>query len=227
MRNISDKIQPVNEYENSTVVFDEMLPSKQENIIDLFFTKGRHNSIDIYFISQNYCHLPENTFRNVSNIIISFKQTLRDIILLFHDQNKVRAVRLQEKLGKQNFHQGLKKVFKPVTKTIKDISDDVKKTMMLTSKENSEALANLINKLLEKTIGRGIIATYLTSNLSENTNPENTTQFKLVKNSNSNRVIDLLIHNTIPFNLYDNLLTIRDKGKVFELKGDPLKMITN
>ena len=38
---------------------------------------------------------------------------------------------------------------------------------------------------------------------------------------------DLLIHNTIPITLHDNLLTFRDSGKIFEFKGDLLKMITN
>ena len=81
----SDEIQPLNEYENSVVVVDDMLLSKQESNIDLFFTRGRHNIIDIYYFSQSYFHLPKNTIRNISNIIILFKQTLRDIILLFHD----------------------------------------------------------------------------------------------------------------------------------------------
>ena len=81
----SDEIQPLNEYENSVVVFDDMLLSKQESNIDLFFTRGRHSNIDIYFISQSFFHLPKNTIRDNSNIIILFKQTLRDIILLFHD----------------------------------------------------------------------------------------------------------------------------------------------
>ena len=62
-----------------------MLLSKQESNIDLFFTGGRHNNIDIYYISQSFFNLPKNTIRNNSNIIILFKQTLRDIILLFHD----------------------------------------------------------------------------------------------------------------------------------------------
>ena len=65
--------------------FDDMLLSKQESNIDLFFTRGRHSNIDIYYISQSYFHLPKNTIRNNSNIIILFKQTLRDIILLFLD----------------------------------------------------------------------------------------------------------------------------------------------
>ena len=54
----SDEIQALENYENSTVVFDDMLLSKQESNIDLFFTGGRH-SILIYitylkaiFISQ-------------------------------------------------------------------------------------------------------------------------------------------------------------------------------
>ena len=49
----SDEIQPLNEYENSVVVFDDMLLSKQESNIDLFFTRGRHNNNDIYYISQS------------------------------------------------------------------------------------------------------------------------------------------------------------------------------
>ena len=81
----SDEIQPLNEHGNSVVVFDDMLLSKQESNIDLFFTRGRHNKIDIYYKSQSYFHLPKNTIRNNSNIIIFFKQTLRDIILFVHD----------------------------------------------------------------------------------------------------------------------------------------------
>ena len=63
--------------------------------------------------------------------------------------------------------------------------------------------------------------------LSKNTNPEKNTQFSLVKDLNSNRVNDLLIHNTIPITLYNNLLTFRDTDKEFELKGVLLKMIFN
>ena len=74
---------------------------------------------------------------------------------------------------------------------------------------------------------RGILATYLMSPLSKITNPENSSQFKLVKDHNSNRVNDLLIKNTNPINLYDDLSTFRDTGKEFELTGDLLEMITN
>ena len=74
---------------------------------------------------------------------------------------------------------------------------------------------------------RGIIASYLLSPLSKIFNPENTTQFKLINDSTSDRVNDLKINNSIPITLYNIILTFRDTGKKFKLKGDLLKMITN
>ena len=74
---------------------------------------------------------------------------------------------------------------------------------------------------------RVILASYLLSPLSKITNRENSTQFKLVKDHNSNRVNDLLINKSIPITLHNNLLTFRDTNKQFELKGDLLEMITN
>ena len=44
---------------------------------------------------------------------------------------------------------------------------------------------------------RGLLATYLMSALSKITSLENISQFKLINDANSNRVNDLLIHNTI------------------------------
>ena len=60
---------------------------------------------------------------------------------------------------------------------------------------------------------RGIIASYLLSPVAKITNPENSTQFKLVKDSSSNRVSDLLINNSIPITLHNTLLTFRDSNK--------------
>ena len=64
------------------------------------------------------------------------------------------------------------------------------------------------------------------SPLSKITNPENTRQFKIVKDHNSNGVNDLLIKNTIPIALHDIVITFRDTGRQFKLKGNLLKMIT-
>ena len=142
-------------------------------------------------------------------------------------QNHVKVVRLQDKLGKQNILEDMKKVFKLVTKSIKDVFEEITKTMTENSIKNNQALENLNNKFLEIMNDRGILASYLMSPLSKVTNPENTNQFKLLKVSTSNRVNDLQINTTIPISLHDIFLTFRDTNKQFELKGDLLKKINN
>ena len=92
--------------------------------------------------------------------------------------------------------------------------------------ENNETTENLNYKFSEVMNDRDIIASYLLSALSKKTNPENTTQFKLVKNPSSNRVNKLLILNTIPVTLHYIFLAFRDTSKKLKLEGDLLKMIT-
>ena len=142
-------------------------------------------------------------------------------------QHQVKIVRLQDKLGKQNFHEDMQKLFEPVTKSLENTSENLTKAITESSKENNLALDNINNKLLEIMNDRGILATYLMSPLFKITNPENSCQFKLVKDPNSNRVNDLLMKNKIPITLYGNMLTFRDTNKQFELKADLLEMITN
>ena len=120
-----------------------------------------------------------------------------------------------------------KKVSEPVNKSHEKTSQDITKTIAETSIKNNQAKENLNNKLLEILNARGIIISYLLSLLSKITNLGNTTQFKLVRDSTSNRVNNLPIHNSVPNTLHENSLTFRDTGKVFELKEQLLKMITN
>ena len=81
---ISDDYQSLENFEISTVVFDDNLLSKPANNIDLF-TRRPHNNIDEHYQPESYFHLPKTSIRKISNIHVSFKQTLRDVILLFHD----------------------------------------------------------------------------------------------------------------------------------------------
>ena len=121
----------------------------------------------------------------------------------------------------------MNELFEPITNTIKDVSEDVTRTKIENSKENNKAPKCLNNKLLEIMSDRGMIASYLLSPLSKITNLETTTQFKLGKDHNSNRINDLLTHNRIPVALQNNLFTFRDTNKRLKLDGDLLKMITN
>ena len=146
-------------------------------------------------------------------------EDLENLNELFSLQNQVKTVRLQDKLGKQNFLEDMKKVFDPATKSLENTSENLTKAITETSTKNNQAIGNLNNKPLEIMKDRGILASYLMSPLSKNTNPENSTQFKLVKHSNSNTVNELKINKSIPFTLYNNMLTFRDTGTEFELKG--------
>ena len=54
----SDENEPLENYENSIVVIDDMLLSKQGTNIDLFLTRARHSNIDLYNITQISFLLP-------------------------------------------------------------------------------------------------------------------------------------------------------------------------
>ena len=158
---------------------------------------------------------------------IEDREDMKELNELASLQDQVKVVRFQDKLGKQNFKENMKKVFEPVIKSFENTSENLTKFITESSIKNNQAIENLNNKLLEIMNDRGILASYLMSTLSERTNPENTSQVKLVKDHNSNKVNDLKIKNTIPIALHNNLLTLRVTGKVFKLKGDLLKTITN
>ena len=53
--------------------------------MDLFSKRGHHIDKDNYYMSPSYFHLPKKTIRDIFDTYTLIKQTLRDIILLFHD----------------------------------------------------------------------------------------------------------------------------------------------
>ena len=74
----------IKDFQNCCVVFDDMLDSNQK-LIDPFFTRGRHNDLDVYYLAQSYSDLVKRTIRNNSNIIILFQQTLKDVEHIYRD----------------------------------------------------------------------------------------------------------------------------------------------
>ena len=81
----STEIKPINKYKGSIVIFDDMLGAKNSSQIDEFFTRGRHEDIDVYYISQSYFGLPRQSIRNNSDRLILLKQTLRDVQSMYYD----------------------------------------------------------------------------------------------------------------------------------------------
>ena len=81
----STDFKAINKYKGSVVIFDDMLGAKNSSQIDEFFTRGRHEDLDVYYISQSYFALPRQSIRNNSDRLILFKQTLRDVQSMYYD----------------------------------------------------------------------------------------------------------------------------------------------
>ena len=156
--------------------------------------------------------------RNVEDL-----QNLNDTVSL---QNQVKIVRLQDKLGEQNFHEDMTKVFEPLTDTLKKTSENITKTITENSINNNKAIENLNEKILELMNDKGMIAPYLASSLVEVFKKDNKSQFRLRKDPNSTQKNDFLIHGAIPVTIFSNMIVFRDSNKSFRLEGDLLKVIT-
>ena len=142
-------------------------------------------------------------------------------------QNQVKEVRLQNKLGEQNYHENINKFFKPMTDEIKNTSEKITKTLTENSINNNKAIENLNEKILELMNDQGLIAPFLTSSLVEVFRKDNKSQFRLRKDPDSTKLNDFLIHGKIPVTIFSNMITFRDSDKTFKLEGDLLKVITN
>ena len=62
-----------------------MLGVRNSSQIDEFFTRGRHEDLNVYYTSQSYFGLPRQSIRNNSDRLILFKQTLRDVQSMYFD----------------------------------------------------------------------------------------------------------------------------------------------
>ena len=138
-------------------------------------------------------------------------------------QNQVKTVRLQDKLGEQNFREDLEEVYEPVTKTIKNVSETISKTLTESSINNNKAIENLNEKVLESMNNKGLID----SSLIEVLKSDNKGQFKLIKDPNSTKPNDFLINEKVPVTIFNNMLTFRDTNKIFKLEGDLYKVLTD
>ena len=74
---------------------------------------------------------------------------------------------------------------------------------------------------------RRILVNFLLCSLSKTSNFEHTSQNKLVKDRQSNRVKDFFISRTIPVTFCSSLLTLAIPIRSLNLGGDLLKMIAS
>ena len=132
---------------------------------------------------------------------IKNREDLEKLNELVSLQNQVKAVRLQDKLGKQNFHEDMKKVYEPLTDTIKNVSENITKTSTANSINNNKAIENLNEKVLESMNDKGLID----SSLIEVIKSDNKGQFRLSEDPNSTKMNDFLINEKVPVTIFSNL----------------------
>lgn len=66
-------IPPSQAKPNSIFIFDDVITQKQNNIKS-YFCMGRHNNIDMFYLTQSYAHIPKHLIRENTNFLILFKQ---------------------------------------------------------------------------------------------------------------------------------------------------------
>ena len=81
----SNEIKPTNKYKGSVVIFDDMLGARNSSQIDELYTRGRHEDLSVFYVSQSYFCLPRQSIRNNSARLIVSKQTLRDVQSMYYD----------------------------------------------------------------------------------------------------------------------------------------------
>ena len=81
----NNEIKPININKGSVLIFDDMLGARNSSQKDDFFTRGRHEDLDVHYNSQSYFGLPRQSIRHNSDTLILFKETLRDVQSVYQD----------------------------------------------------------------------------------------------------------------------------------------------
>ena len=121
----------------------------------------------------------------------------------------------------------MKKLQEPLIDTIKNTSEKLTKNLIETSIKNNQELENLNEKVLQIMNVKGMISPHLASSLVRLFKPENKSQFRIIKDLNSNKMNNFLINTCVPVTLDSNMLTFRDTYRSFELDGELSKTMTN
>lgn len=69
---------------NSIMIFDDISCQKHNNIRN-YFTMGRHNNIDTFYLGQTYSAIPKQLVRDNCNFVILFKQDEMNLRHVYND----------------------------------------------------------------------------------------------------------------------------------------------
>lgn len=71
--------------DKNLLVLDDIMTGPQSKAED-FYTRGRHNGVNVFYISQSYHRLPRQTIRENSNFLILFPQDSKNLRHIYEDR---------------------------------------------------------------------------------------------------------------------------------------------
>lgn len=77
-------VQPAQAKRNSIFIFDDVACDKQDNM-RCYFSMGRHNDIDCFYLCQSYTRIPKHLIRDNANMLVLFKQDDLNLKHVYND----------------------------------------------------------------------------------------------------------------------------------------------
>ena len=152
---------------------------------------------------------------------------MEKLIELVSLQDQVKCLRLQDKLGKQNFHGDMKKVFELITDYVKQTAQETigapEDTARATELKGEET-NNAINKMGDSIKYAINFDLRLTEPLSEVANSKITSQFRLQVNLFSKK---FYITKNVSIAFHGKSLAFIGSNEKSDLEGDILELMTN
>jgi GTPase SAR1 family protein len=82
--NSENIINPSNARSDSIFIFDDVACDKQD-IIREYFSLGRHNKIDCFYLRQTYAKIPKHLIGDNANTFVIFKQDVLNLKHIYND----------------------------------------------------------------------------------------------------------------------------------------------
>lgn len=83
--NENEQVVPPNEAQpNSIFIFDDVACEKQDNI-RAYFSMGRHEHVDSFYLCQTYARIPKHLVRDNANLLVLFKQDDMNLKHIYND----------------------------------------------------------------------------------------------------------------------------------------------
>ena len=83
VQNIPDP-STMNPERKNLIIFDDVMLGPQSTP-EKYYTRGRHNGVDAFYIAQSYFPLPRTTVRENANLFFFFRQDNKNLIHIYQD----------------------------------------------------------------------------------------------------------------------------------------------